>query len=130
MTEAEIKQLFMRGEKPSIEEYLEICKGKTANLFSTILSCCAEISSMEDKYKENAKLFGETFGLYFQIKNDLNLDSAIIDKQNEIYTAIDIIGIEKTNNLLDNYKEEMENLIKNFPENIYKESLKDLINSL
>ena len=79
---------------------------------------------------EKAKKFGEIFGICFQIKNDLNFESAKRDKYNGIYTVKDIIGIEKTQDLLDNYKEEMNDLIKDFPENIYKESLKDLIELL
>ena len=93
----------------------------------SILESCAIISKLS---QTNAKIFGEIFGVIFQIKNDLAPDSRKQDKNNKIFTAEDIIGIEKTNSLLDNYKEEMNDFIKDFPENIYKESLKDLIELL
>ena len=127
MSEAEIKQFFSRGKLPSKDEYINICIGKTASLFSSILEACAIIL---DSDREIAKKFGELFGLCFQIRNDLNKESAIIDKQNGIYTAVDIFGIEKTNSLLDNYKEEIMNIVLNLGNNIYRERLKDLIGKL
>lgn len=127
MSKAEIDQYFLRGKCPSEEEYLAICSGKTASLFSVILESCAIISGMD---AVNARNFGEIFGMCFQVKNDLDKDSAIIDKKNAILTAEDVLGIEKTQNLLDNYKEEMKNIIKDFQKNLYKEGLEDLINSL
>ena len=127
MTEAEIKQYFLRNKEPILVDYLSICEGKTARLFSSIFECSAILSNLS---VEKAKKFGEIFGIWFQIKNDLNFESAQIDKCNGIYSAKDIIGIEKTQNLLDNYKEEINDFIKDFPENIYKESLKDLIELL
>lgn len=127
MIESEMKQYFLRKIIPSKEEYLQICQGKTAKLFASILESCSIISGIDF---QKAKIFGELFGLCFQIKNDLNKESAIIDNQNEIYTARDILGIEKTTNLLDNYREEMRKLIKDFPVNTYKEGLEDLINLL
>ena len=127
MSCAEIKQYFFQNSIPTKEQYIEICKNKTAELFSTILESCSIITNLEQK---KAKDFGILFGICFQINNDLNKESAKIDKLNGIYTAKDVLGIENTELLLDNYKEKMENLIKDFPENIYKESLKDLINSL
>ncbi len=127
MVEAEIKQYFLRGTVPSLDDYISVCCGKTAVLFATILESCAQILGAETAV---ANKFGEIFGLCFQIKNDLDADSVDIDKRNGIYTARDIIGIEKTINLLDNYKEEMNKLIKDFPENIYKKGLEDLISLL
>jgi geranylgeranyl pyrophosphate synthase len=127
MSIAEVKQYFLRGKLPSKEEYLKICEEKTAKLFATILENCSLNTSLN---KNIAKSFGTTFGMFFQIKNDLEKVSAKIDKNNKIYTAIDIFGIEKTNDLLDNYKEEMSNIIERFEENIYKKELKDLINSI
>jgi octaprenyl-diphosphate synthase len=127
MVEAEIKQFFSRGILISEDEYINICRGKTATLFSAVLEACAYILKIDrDKYKK----LGEIFGIAFQIKNDLNAESEVIDKQNKIYTAKDILGIEKTKQLLDNYKEEMQDLIKDFPENIYKKALEDLIVNL
>jgi geranylgeranyl pyrophosphate synthase len=127
MSTAEVKQFFLRGQIATSEEYIEICKDKTARLFATILESCAIKTSMNI---DSARNFGQLFGIYFQIKNDLEKSSAEIDKNNKIYTATDIFGIEKTTNLLDNYKEEMSNIIDTFPENVYKKELKDLIDSI
>lgn len=127
MTKAEFKQHFLKNNLPTENEYIEICKGKTATLFSSILESTAILSKINS---EKAKHFGEIFGIFFQIKNDLAKDSSIIDIKNGIKTAKDILGIEKTKSLLDNYKEEMSNLIKDFPNNDYKKDLEDLIRSL
>ena len=127
MSEAEIKQFFLRGKIPTKDEYIDICRKKTAELFSTVLETSAIVL---DSDRVLAKKFGEIFGICFQIKNDMNKDSATIDKNNGIYTAIDIFGIEKTNVLLDNYKEELINIVQDFDDNIYKERLKDLIKRL
>lgn len=127
MTQAEIRQYFLRNTIPKEKDYLEICSGKTASLFSTIMEA-SYISLI--KKEEKAIEFAEKFGIVFQIKNDLDKESLEIDKNNGIYTAKDVLGIEKTNALLDNYKEEMINIIAKFPDNIYKKSLEDLIKSL
>ena len=41
-----------------------------------------------------------------------------------------VLGIENTYNLLDNYKKDLNKIIVNFSENIYREELKGLIDSL
>ena len=127
MTLAEISQFFLRDSIPSVEEYLSICEGKTASLFKTVLkSCATELNQDVD----NAELFGKYYGICFQIKNDLNITSAQNDDLNGIYTAKNILGIEKTTLLLDNYKKEMREIIGAFPTNIYKQALEDIINNI
>ena len=127
MANAEIKQLFLRDKMPTVSEYIDICKGKTATLFATILESVALISDIN---KDKARKFGELFGICFQINNDMEYLSANQDKTNGVYTAKDVLGIEKTNSLLDNYKEEMKILLNDIPSNIYKKELEDLINKL
>ncbi len=56
----------------------------------------------------------------------MNEESALADKKNEIYTAISVLGIEKTLSLLDNLVEEMSNILGVFPESIYKQELEGL----
>ena len=92
-----------------------------------LLEGCALLSNIST---ENAIKMGKFFGLCFQINNDLKTESANIDQQNGIQTAMDVLGIEKTTALLDNYKEEMRNILKDFPASIYKKGLEDLIDSL
>ena len=123
MCQAELQQYFLRGKVPSKEEYICICKGKTGALFAAILEGCAILAGLE---VNNAKTFGELYGIYFQIKNDLEENSAQIDKKNNIYTAIAVLGIEKTLSLLDNLREEMKNILERFPETIYKRELEGL----
>ena len=127
MAQAEIKQYFLRNTKPDIDTYIEICMGKTANLFGTILESCALIANLS---KEKARTFGEAFGILFQIKNDLNENSAKNDKVNGIMTAGDIIGIENTLILSDNYKGKSEELLISVQDNKYKRALKELIKDL
>ena len=127
MSTAEVKQFFLRGQIPASEDYIEICKDKTAMLFAAILESCAIKTFLN---VDSARNFGLLFVIYFQIKNDLEKNSAEVDKNNKIYTAVDIFGIEKTTNLLDNYKEEMSEIVNTFPETVYKKELKDLIDSI
>lgn len=123
MCEAEFKQFFMRGKIPTKDEYIDICIGKTGALFAAILESCAILADID---RVQARKFGVLYGLYFQIKNDLNEESALADKKNEIYTAISVLGIEKTLSLLDNLVEEMSNILGVFPESIYKQELEGL----
>lgn len=125
MTTIEIKQYFLRENIPNEDEYIGICKGKTASLFACILECCAIILNA-DRIK--AKKFGEIFGICFQIKNDLDNESEKNDIKNGVYTAKYVLGIEKTLLLLDNYKREMQSLIDDFSQTVYKEELEGLIN--
>ena len=127
MSETEIEQFLMRGNIPKKEDYIKICGGKTSELFATILESSAIILHKDRKF---SRKFGEIFGICFQIKNDINKESALIDKKNEIYTALDIFGIEKTSHLLDNYKEELLKIISNFENNVYTELLKGLVKDL
>lgn len=127
MSCAEIKQYFLKNSTPSLDDYIKICLGKTARLFSTMLEASAHISEIDESL---ARSFGEVFGIYFQIKNDLNPISAKADKNNYINTAEEILGIEKTHILLDNYKKEMGKILATMPRNIYKENLEGLIREL
>lgn len=125
--EAEIKQQLSKGKLISSKEYIDICNGKTASLFILCLESTANILNIDINL---AQKFGELFGIAFQIKNDLEKFSAEIDSKNKIFTAKDVMGIEKTVELLDNYKEELLGIINDIPNNIYKRALEDLIKDL
>lgn len=127
MSFAEFKQYFLRGKQTNLQDYIDICKGKTAELFIAVFKSCALIQKIDI---EKASNFADLFGICFQINNDLSLKSLEQDRYNKIATAIDILGIEKTHNLLDNYKEELRIILSDFPDNIYKQGLEDLINNL
>lgn len=124
MSEAEILQYSLRDKIPDKNEYLTIVKGKTAELFAAILTSACEIANLD---KQNAEKFAMNFGILFQLKNDLERISASKDAENKIYTLKDIIGIEKTKVLMDNYQEEIKRQIKEFPQNVYSEALEDLL---
>lgn len=127
MSEAELIQMSLNFQKTSAEEYIKICEGKTASLFTAILESAAILSGT-DIY--NAKELGKNFGVLFQIKNDLNLQSAKNDLKNGTMTAKDIFGIEKTNTLIDNYKEEIANIVNIFPNDKYVSEIKELSESV
>ncbi len=127
MAKAEIKQYFFRGKSPDKDNYIDICKNKTASLFVAILKSMSILLNLD---VVNAEKFGELFGLCYQIKNDFEEFSSENDKKNRICTAKDIFGIEKSKILSDNYKEELRELINLMPKNIYKFELEDLINKL
>lgn len=126
MCEGEISQYFSRGNIPSLEEYINICKNKTGRLFSAILESCALLADIDIS---KARRFGEVYGVYFQIKNDLEEESAYVDKKNEIYTAKEVLGLENTLSLLDNCREEMLSILGDFPNNIHRQELEGLFKS-
>lgn len=123
MVEAEVNQYILRGKTPTANEYIQICEGKTASLFEAILQSVSIISGINE---ESAKNFGKNFGILFQIKNDVSQSSINADKRNKISTAYNIFGIEKTNILIDNYKENIRSILNKFPNNDYKKALEDL----
>ena len=127
MADSEITQSLNKGKIPNELIYLDICRGKTACLFKTTLESLALNNGLN---KDSAGRLGELFGLVFQIKNDLEPASAKKDGENNIHTAIDIFGIEKTRALIDNYFEEMRELLKDCPQKEYKQALEDLIKEL
>jgi len=127
MSEAEIIQFEGRSGNVSIERYLEIVNGKTASLFRACIKSAALISGLEVSLAER---FADNFGIIFQINNDLSPESVENDKNNGTATAIDIIGIEKTLDLKDNYKKELSKVLINIPENCYKKGIEDLIELL
>lgn len=127
MSQAEIKQYFLRGSIPNSDDYIDICAGKTAALFEAILE---SVAILEGLNRQNAKNFAQKFGIVFQIKNDLQPESASNDIKNKIYTAKDIFGVEKTIILIDNYLKDIEGLLKEIPDNQYKKELEGLLNKL
>ena len=124
MSIAEIKQYSLRGRIPKDFEYLDICKDKTGALFSAILMSAAVLCNLEI---DTAGEFGCKFGTAFQILNDLDDNSAAIDNKNKVVTAKSIFGVEKTQVLLDNYQEEMRDLIRDVSNNFYKKSLEEIV---
>lgn len=127
MSIAELLQYTERHKNTSIEHYLKIIEGKTASLFEAILKSTALLSNIDTLL---AAKFGKLFGLLFQINNDSQNDSIINDKKNGIKTIIDIVGIEKTESLKDNYKEEMRKIVRSLPNKKYSDGLEDLVNLL
>lgn len=127
MAGTEIMQYTNRGVMPNEDEYLKICRGKTARLFETILESCAISANLQES---EAQILGKNFGIMFQIINDTLETSRENDNNNGIYTAYDIFGVEKTKALIDNYKEEILSAIGNYPNKRYRAGIEDLINSL
>ena len=127
MSNAELMQYSLRGKVPQIDEYIQIAEGKTATLFEAIIKSNALILGL-DIHK--AEEFGKNFGILFQLKNDLEKISAEADKQNGIFTPKDILGIEKTNILIDNYLKKIQEEIRDLPVNKYSNGLEDLLGLL
>lgn len=127
MSNAELKQYSLRGHVPNFYEYLDIIEGKTAALFVAILKSTAHMGNIDIK---KAEIFANNFGCLFQLKNDLEKVSALNDSKNGIYTAKDILGIEKTEILIDNYLRDIRRDISELPDNIYKKGLGDLLGLL
>lgn len=127
MCMAEIRQFFLRGKNTTLNEYIEICAGKTASLFEAIMECSAIVENLD---RNLFKRVAHNFGIFFQLKNDLEEISRLADKENKILTPKDFLGIEKTLDLIDNYFEQIRRDIDNLPDSIYKKGLEDLLESL
>ena len=127
MIEAEIIQYLNRGKNISENEYINIASGKTASLFSVILEC---IALYLNKDRILAKKLGDQFGIIFQITNDLQNESIYNDKENNVKTLINILGIEKTLSFKDNYVCNYKTALKNLPENKYRDGLEKLVDLL
>lgn len=124
MSEAEILQYSLRGTVPEKEMYLQIIKGKTAELFVATLKSSALLAGLD---VQKASRFAENFGILFQLKNDLEKTSAEADDKNKIHTLKDILGIEKTKALMDNYLEELRTDIRELPQNVCSKGLEELL---
>lgn len=139
MCKGEINQYFNKFKIPTMEEYLEKCKDKTSQLFMSGLKASLIVSQTVD---EDAEDFAKSFGIAFQIRDDLlniiqyNSDKPVqSDIEEGIYTAPVIfagnienlnIGIEKTKLLLDNYIERVKNILNSKPNNQYRQALMSL----
>ena len=127
MSNAELKQFLNRNKEIDINEYIDIINGKTASLFQAMLISSSILSGIK---QNKEKTLGKLIGLLFQINNDFQTDSIINDKQNGIRTIIDILGIEKTQSLKDNYKKEAREIINSLPNKNYSKGLEDLVKIL
>lgn len=113
MCEGEINQHFSYGKIPTMEEYIEKSKKKTAELFNASLVSLAKIINADT---QTASEFATNFGIAFQIRDDLLniLESdaskpALSDVHNKIYTA-SVIFLESD---IENLNEaELINLLK------------------
>ena len=127
MCNAEIHHFILRGKIPKIEEYIKICENKTAKLFEAILVGCSMVENLDLDFTSN---FAKDFGIYFQLINDMAKESSGNDSENKIYTAKDILGIEKNTILMDNYQRRLIKMVHSLPNNIYKKGLEALVVSL
>ena len=135
MCQGEIKQDFSRFKIPSIEEYLEKTRLKTAKLFETAI--CGSLFLYGLDYCSSIQNFARNFGIAFQIRDDLiNAKTSQNDFKEGIYTAPVIFansveefqnGIEKTQILLNNYVDSALKCIENLEESKYKAALTNLL---
>lgn len=159
----EIDQYFNKFKVTSIDEYIEKSKNKTALLFEIGIICglflCDENTGVliDQKLIDTSSSFAESFGIAFQIRDDLinvlnsetNLESDIIagvytapiifayeedknilESQNVLQDLRLTSGIEKTKTLMNYYFDNAKTIINGFGNNIYKETITRLIELL
>jgi geranylgeranyl diphosphate synthase type II len=97
----QILDLQAKTSKVSLDDYLEIAKKKTGALFSAAAASGAMINDTSPYHYEK---FGELFGIFFQIIDDL---------QDEIEPCSiqSIIGIEKAKQVAEKFGQEALNLL-------------------
>ena len=72
MSEGELMQAkASRSNHTDIELYLEIIRRKTATLFAACTLCGAQSVNAEENQLQALKIYGESAGMLFQIKDDL-----------------------------------------------------------
>lgn len=144
MCKGEIFQDFMKGQIPTLEEYLTKTKQKTAGLFRTAIEGAMILSGEKDTTQ--ASEFAINFGIAFQIRDDLinilktdTLKPSNNDIKCGIYNAPVIYagntsdlgqGIEKTKTLLNNYIVKSQRILDTFEDNPYKTALRELLGIL
>ena len=136
MSQGEINQQFCKFKIPTLENYIEKSRKKTAKLFETSL-CGSLLIANSNK---NGSEFANNFGIAFQIRDDLiNFKTTKSDMNDGIYTAPIILSkgvrvkddaIEKTRDLLDNYIDNAKNEIAFMENNKYKHALVELLELL
>lgn len=138
MCQGELEQLSQIKRIPTLKEYLNKTKLKTATLFECLVTGLSILTN-QDLPKE----FGINFGLAFQIKNDLDDYKHGIenskDISNQIYTApvifakevkFDENAIEKTLRLIDNYSQRAISSLNCLKNNEYKDAIIEVIKCL
>lgn len=137
MCRGEFSQYYMKNKIPTLEEYLKKTYQKTGALFEAAL-CCSELI-LKNAISNQTSDFAQKFGMAFQVKNDIKdtkKNTPDNDFNNGIYTAPIIyagntqdltLGIEKANNLLDNYLQEVRAYVLRLDDNIYRTSLLELL---
>lgn len=155
----EITQYFNKFQVPTIGDYIEKSRKKTALLFQIgiIGALLLEEKPFDKNLNKAAENFSENFGIAFQIRDDLinilNTDKLEINDLNSgIYTAPVILaqeennnilneeniltsikntkGIEKTKILIDNYFDKSISAIEGIEDNLYKKAILELIDLL
>lgn len=154
----EINQYFSKFSIPTIDEYIEKSKNKTALLFQAgVLGALMLSENYDEKLKKSAEEFSQNFGIAFQIRDDIKnvLNSENIvnpDISLGIYTAPVIFahqenknilesknissaiketkGIENAKILMDNYFNKSLSVIENQTENHYKKAIYELVELL
>lgn len=142
MCVGEISQYFNRFNLPTIEDYIEKSKAKTASLFSASFESAAILYNFD---RNIALDFADNFGIAFQIRDDI---LNFVEKDNKpvkndydegIYTAPIIyaggnienlsVGIEKAKLLLDNYLCNCRNILDKavIDNNVYKKAILELL---
>lgn len=151
----EISQYFTKFQVTPIETYIEKSREKTALLFEigVLGGLLLSEKSIDENLKKIATDFVQSFGIAFQIRDDLiNILNAQNDIASGIYTAPVIFaieenknilksenifeeikntkGIEKTKILMDNYFDNSISAIRILEENIYTKTISDLVELL
>lgn len=149
----EISQYFSKFKIPSIDEYIEKSKMKTALLFELAVICPLLLSEKkpDENLLKSASEFAQNFGIAFQIRDDLInvLKTDSPDIKSGIYTAPVIFasetnqnilqeenllqalnanwGIAKTKDLMDNYFNKADAAIQSLEDSLYKSTIISLM---
>lgn len=157
--QGEISQYFAKFSVPSLEQYIEKSKNKTAALFQVGIEAGLVLEpESRSELIQDSLAFAENFGIAFQIRDDLinfiksdGLKPDLNDFTSGIYTAPVIFArqgasgvgeslsvekikssgaIEKSQNLMDNYFTQATSALNRVESSEYKRAILDLIELL
>ncbi len=117
------QELDIANEMESLDDLLESYRYKTGKLFAAAFELGTIVSGYE-RLQKDAKILGETLGVYFQIQDDLlehtqsfeeigkHVDS---DEEEGKVTVVSILGLEEAQKLLLRYEEKLKEQLALFP---------------
>jgi geranylgeranyl diphosphate synthase type II len=104
MVKGQVLDMDANNKSLSLDEIKEIHLHKTKDLIYLSIICAKEISRLDDSYLEKLESLSMSFGLAFQIKDDIDDFYNEKDLVDDKATYVKVVGIDDSTRLLEDYK--------------------------